>query len=58
MKVFSLEKFNEECAKQGKPHDNKTFSWPKECDGLTESEIRENGWVTNDAWMIEKGEKK
>jgi len=41
-KVFSLKKYIE------------TLDWPKKCEGKTALEMRALGFLTNDAWMVEK----
>ena len=61
MKVFSLEKFTEDCRKVGDSEikiELYVRTWAKECEGKTKIEIEKSGLSTSDDWMIEKGEEK
>jgi len=57
MKVFSLEKFIEDCRDVGESeNDIKRFvkHWARECDGLTELEMSQKNLATEPDWMVEK----
>lgn len=50
-KVFSKEKYIEWCKQEQFPYDD--CDWPDDCDGLTEEEMNEIGYDTEDVWMVE-----
>ena len=55
-KVFSVEKFKESMKSIGLSDDRIDYyckRWAKECEGLTEEEMLELGYVTDDSCMIE-----
>ena len=60
MRVFSIDKYVKE---EMRLHDitrdevyerMKRFSWPLECNGLTEEEMIELGYLTFPEWMVER----
>jgi hypothetical protein len=56
-KVFSVQKFIEDCKRSGYDWEDVEFSlegWATDCDGLTRKEMFElGGYVSNDDWEIE-----
>jgi hypothetical protein len=61
MKVFSLERFTEDCRNAGESEEDiKRFirHWARGCEGLTEFKMDQKNLPTDPAWMIEKGEEK
>ena len=60
MKVFSVEKWKERMRSIGDTDEEikeHYRMWAKECDGLTEEEMKVKGLGVIDTWMIEKEEK-
>ena len=60
MKVFSVEKFKEDCISDNETKEQiKCYCrlWANMCDGLTEEEIARRGLAVLDEWMVDKEEK-
>lgn len=52
-KVFSIKKFIESMNELGEEIDIETVDdWAKQCDGLTEEEMRQKGFKTHNDWMV------
>ena len=53
-KVFSKAKWMERCLSLGmKEEFSFELTWPDECEGLTEEEMIQLGFVTSHNWMVE-----
>ena len=54
-RVFSVKKFRETCEEMGedeKTIDESVDCWAGSCEGLTEEEMKKEGFQTHSEWMV------